>query len=326
MEPSITLIITTWNSLETLKLFWGYLKRYTTVPFNAVIVDNGSTDGTLDFLKTLNVTVITNPHNEGVVKALNQAEHLVKTRFLLSISDDVLVSPNWLEEMIALYESDSLIKTVVPIKPGTKIKHPYYEESSRSVWERIKKENMGKKPEGLIEQFCLRKPYEEFVEDIKKTNNFGEEHLECPPDFASGCCVLVETDFIRKIGGFSDTRFQIYGCEDVDRCWRIGKAGFRVVRTSRVFVHHLEGVSLFKNNLAWKELMKKNNKILIKKWKEEFWPMVRTKIQNFGTISEVVKKHWIIGWLLESLSEEEIPADLKPSVKDFLVSYEKRLS
>lgn len=326
MEPLITLVITTWNSLETLKLFWEYLKRYTKIPFNAVVVDNGSVDGTSDFLKTLDVVVIRNSHNEGVVKALNQAEHLVKTKFLLSVSDDVLVSPGWLENMIAVYESDPLIKTVVPIKPGTKIKYPYYQENSRSIWEKIKRENAGKEPKELVEQFCLGNRYEKFVTDIKRTNDFGEEYLECPPDFVSGCCVLVETDFIRTIGGFSDTRFEIYGGEDVDRCWRIGKAGFKVVRTSKVFVHHLEGVSLANNNLAWKGLMRKNNKILIEKWQDEFWSMVRTKIRNFGTISEVVKRHWVIGWLLESLSEEEVPDDLKPEIRYFLASYDKKLS
>jgi len=326
MKPEITLIVTTCNSIDILKLFWEYLEKYTYIPFKTIVVDNGSSDGTIDFLKSLNAVVIRNPVNIGVVKALNQAEKLVNTKYLLSISDDVLVTPNWLEDLIKVYESDKLIKTVAPIKPGTKIKYPYSNESSRKVWGKIKESNPGKHPSELLKMYCNGRSFEKFVNDIKTTNNFGLETLESPPEFVSGCCVLTEKDFIGSIGGFSDTRFHIYSCEDVDRCWRIGKAGYKVVRTSNVFVHHFEGVGLFNNSVEWKGLMKENNKLFIDKWKDDFWPLLRNKIDKFSTISDVVKKHWLIGWLLESLDEDNIPDDLKGIVKDYLSANELKLN
>jgi O-antigen biosynthesis protein len=325
MKPEITLIITTMNSVDILSLFWEYLQKYTTIPFKAVVVDNGSTDGTLDFLKTIDVTIIRNPENVGVVKALDQAEKLVDTKYLLSISDDILVTPSWLEDLMAVYKSDKLIKTVAPIKPGTKIKYPYSNGSSRAVWDQIKASNLDKSVSDLLEIYANGNSYEKFSEDIKKANDFDNEYLECPPEFVSGCCVLTETEYIRKIGGFSDTRFQIYGCEDVDRCWRIGKDGHKVVRTSKVYVHHIEGVGLKNNSIKWKNLTRENNKLLVEKWKDDFWSLLRNKLKESDTIANVVEKYWIIGWLLESLDSNVIPEDLKLQIQDYLKTRELRL-
>ncbi len=60
MIEDITIIVTTWNSINVLKLFWYYFLKYTKQPFKVIVVDNGSSDGTLTFLKKCNVTIIRN--------------------------------------------------------------------------------------------------------------------------------------------------------------------------------------------------------------------------------------------------------------------------
>jgi len=325
MNKDITLVVTTWDSLEMLKMFLKYLKMYTPDVYELIIVNNGSTDGTKEYLDSVKATVINNNKNLGVIAALDQADKLVKTKYLVSISDDILVTPNWLDDLIRIYESDPKIKAVAPFKPGTKIIHPYSEITSRKYWDdiQVKYPNLSKKD---LLNLYTDGDYEKFVEDIKKTNNFGNQELECPFDFVSGCCVLVEKEFIDSIGGFSDTRFNIYGCEDVDRCWRIGKAGYKVVRTSEVFVHHFEGVSLKKNKLAWKKLVKENNKLLVKKWDPYFWELLQDKISKLGSIEEVIKKHWVVQWLLESVEKAVIPAEMQEPVLEYLSSTQPKLS
>lgn len=325
MNKDITLIVTTWNSLDMLKMFLKYLKRYTPEIYELIIVNNGSTDGTKEYLKkNVDATVINNKKNLGVVVALDQVDKLVKTKYMVSISDDILVTPNWLENLVKIYESDEKIKTVAPFKPGTKIKHPYSEFTSRKYWEDIQVNNPSLSKQELLNLY-IKGDYEKFVEDIKKVNNFGNQELECPFDFVSGCCVLVEKEFIDSIGGFSDTRFHIYGCEDVDRCWRIGKEGYKVIRTSEVFVHHFEGVSLKKNKLAWKKLIKENNRLLVEKWDLYFWELLDRKIKEYDSIENVVKKHWIVQWLLESVEKDTIPAKMQKRVLEYLNSAQSKL-
>jgi len=90
MTEDVTIMVTTWNSINVLKLFWHYFLKYTKQPFKVIVVDNGSSDDTLDFLRKCNVTIIRNYENKGVVKALDQAEKLVETKYFVSISDDIL--------------------------------------------------------------------------------------------------------------------------------------------------------------------------------------------------------------------------------------------
>lgn len=323
-KPEVSIIVTTWNSLEMFKLFWEYLKRYTKTPFELIVVDNGSTDGTVEFLKNINVKTILNKKNVGVVKALDLAEKLVKTKYLVSMNDDILVSPGWLEDLIDIYESDSKIKLISPIKPGTKVKYPDTNKSTREVWDEIKASVSDAKT--MVAEFCKGSSYEELVAEIKKVNGMENEYLNCPPDFVAGCCILAETIFMKEIGGFSDTRFDLYGAEDVDRSWRVGEAGYSVVKTSKVFVHHFEGFSVKQNSLNTKRLLKKNNQRLVKKWGVKFWKNIRQLVEELGSVDAVVKKYWIVGWLIESISTQQIPLSMRDDVDKFLSSYNKNLS
>ncbi len=195
------------------------------------------------------------------------------------------------------------------------MRYPYDSKSCREVWDAAKKINPDKSPSELIDIYLNGKTIEEFDNDIRAVNNFGLEIVESPPDFVSGCYVLVETEFIKNIGGFSDTRFNLYGCEDVDRCWRIGTAGFKVARTSSVFVHHFEGMALNNNNLDWKKLLWDNNRLLIAKWSDKFWDIIRKEIASGQDILEIVRRHWIIEWLLQSVDDKVVPDDLQLAIK-----------
>lgn len=259
-----------------------------------------------------------------MVKALDQAEKLVATKYLISMNDDILVTPNWLEDLIKIYESDPKIKLLSPIKPGTKVKYPYKDASTRQVWDEIKQNTSD--PKEMLVQFRAGNNYETLIEDIKNVNGMQNEYLECPPDFVAGCCILTETDFMKEIGGFSDTRFDLYGAEDVDRSWRVGKAGYAVVKTSKVYVHHFEGFSVKQNSLNTKKFLKKNNRELVRKWRSSFWKILSQKVAELGELRAVVEKYWIIGWILESLEPEDIPVDQKDKIAEFLKDYPRKLA
>jgi len=65
-KTEVTIIVTTWNSLEMFRLCWEYLNRYTKPPFELIVVDNGSTDGTVGFLKTIKAKTILNKKGSRV--------------------------------------------------------------------------------------------------------------------------------------------------------------------------------------------------------------------------------------------------------------------
>ncbi|MGB9680805.1 MAG: glycosyltransferase family 2 protein [Minisyncoccia bacterium] len=299
MKPIITIIIRSWNSLPYLKLCLESIQKYTDIPHEMIIVDNHSTDGTRSFLRNIRCKKILNKRNLGGVVSLRQAEKEVKTDFLISLDSDVIVSPNWAGDLLKNYFSYPNIKAIGPIKPGSKFIHPYTKINSRISWENLKKSFPNADPQFLLSQYIKPKSYESFAEDFKKINNYGNVILECPPEFLSGCCIMTEREFIKKIGGLADRRYKKYGTEDADLCWRIADAGFNIMRTGNVFIHHFEGGSRERNKLEVDRILKDNNKLFLKRWRRVFYKWLKSKINGGMGIEEIKQKYWFAKILLD---------------------------
>ncbi|OQX71733.1 hypothetical protein B6D52_00465 [Candidatus Parcubacteria bacterium 4484_255] len=299
MKPIITIIIRSWNSLPYLKLCLKSIQDYTDIPYEIIIVDNNSTDGTRSFLKNIKCKKIFNKRNLGGIIPLKQAEKEIKTNFLISIDSDIVVSPNWDSDFLKIYSSYPNVRAIGPIKPGSKFIHPYTRSNSRMMWESLKKLFPNADPQFLLSHYVKPKNYEFFVEDFKKINNYGNVILECPPEFLSGCCIMVEREFIEKIGGLADRRYKKYGTEDADLCWRIAAAGFNIMRTGNVFIHHFEGGSRERNKLEVDGLLKYNNKLFLKKWRKIFYKWFKNKIKKGMSIEEIKQKYWFVKILLD---------------------------
>lgn len=105
-----TLMMVTFNRLDLTKLTLESLYKTAKREFNLVIVDNGSTDGTVQYLKSLdNITLILNGENKGIAIGRNigllEADKL-KTDYYCTIDNDVLMPDGWLEEGIGIINSN----------------------------------------------------------------------------------------------------------------------------------------------------------------------------------------------------------------------------
>lgn len=324
MNKMVTIIITTWNSLDYLKLNLESLREYTEIPHEIVIVDNGSDDGTKEYINSLNnkeIVYIRNHKNLGTIKALQIAEKFIKTRFMVLLDSDSIVSPNWLSIFLSFCESNPQVRAIGPIKPSSKLIYPYRnDKNSRQVWDEVKSNNLGKSPNELLALYCGNRSYAEFVNDFTDTNKEKDSVLTCPPEILSGCCTFLDYDFIKPLGGLTNDAFKDYGVDDADRCWRIARAGGLVIRTGKVYVHHFEGSSLKKNNLNYRPLLYKNNRVLLDLWSKEFWDFV---VKSKEPLFDLAGKYWLVRELLLSARLNQIPEKFRTeseSLKDILVS------
>ncbi len=64
----------------------------------------------------------------------------------------------------------------------------------------------------------------------------------------------------------SGKEFKQYGGEDVDMCWRLGEAGYNIIRVPNVYVHHFEHSSMTSNKRSINDMLKNSNLVLYKKW------------------------------------------------------------
>lgn len=95
----ISIITAIYNQLPMNKIFWEYLIRYTTVPFELIIIDNGSDDGSREFFQALRanypVTVIENNANYSYPHCQNQGIAIAKYDIMAFLNNDILLSQHW---------------------------------------------------------------------------------------------------------------------------------------------------------------------------------------------------------------------------------------
>ena len=103
-----SIIIPCWNQLEFTRQCITALKRHTRPPWELIVIDNGSTDGTGAYLSGVQdaaavpVTVIANTTNRGFPAAINQGLQQARGEYLVLLNNDVVVTDAWLDQLIAL--------------------------------------------------------------------------------------------------------------------------------------------------------------------------------------------------------------------------------
>jgi len=188
--------------------------------FEIIVVDNGSSDGTAEFLATRAgyITILSPGVNLGFAKANNLAARSAVGRHLVMLNNDAVPEPGWLDAMAGTANSDDNIAVV-----GAKLLYPL----DRTV-----------QHAGVVvtNDLKLKHIYEGLPENHPAVNK--------QRDFRSvtGACMLVKSDIYRCFGGL-DEGF-VNGFEDVDFCWRVNEAGLRVVyEPAAVVLHHAERTS-----------------------------------------------------------------------------------
>jgi GT2 family glycosyltransferase len=96
----IRIVIPVFNQLFYTKECLSHIEKHTHVPFELIIIDNGSTDGTSEFLRNLSVHLISNRENKGVYVAWNQGIQVSKSDQIVIMNNDILVTPHWASSLL----------------------------------------------------------------------------------------------------------------------------------------------------------------------------------------------------------------------------------
>lgn len=90
------------------RLFWEYLRKYTFHPFELIIIDNNSTDGSREFFKSVGAVVIENTVNYSYPVCQNQGIAKAKYGVLVFINNDIIVSPQWDKRLLETADANDL--------------------------------------------------------------------------------------------------------------------------------------------------------------------------------------------------------------------------
>ena len=104
----LSIITAIYNQLPMNRLYFEYLKKYTHHPYELIIIDNGSTDGSREFFEKSGAKVIKNDANYSYPHCQNQGIKEAKYDLLIFLNNDLLVSKNWDKRAIEIMQQENI--------------------------------------------------------------------------------------------------------------------------------------------------------------------------------------------------------------------------
>ena len=191
------------------------------LPYEVIVVDNGSSDDTHVFLtewshtRTLARTLRLS-ENSGFASACNEGARMARGRYIVLLNNDTLPTPGWLEKMMELAVGDAHVGIV-----GSKLLFPNGRIQHVGV-----AFDEAKNP-GHI--------YRGFPPDIRPANLSREYQA------VTAACLLIERNLYWSVGGLEEAYENSY--EDIDLCLKVRARGYRILLCGNSTVYHFESVS-----------------------------------------------------------------------------------
>lgn len=198
--PMVSVVICAYNAERTMRPCLESLRRLDYPNFEVVIVDDGSRDATADISMDFPEFRLIRQPNKGLSVARNVGMHAARGEIIAYTDSDCVVDPHWLTLMVRSMVENNFDGCGGP--------------------------NYAPHEEGWIEASCAASPGAPCHVLIAEDR---AEHL-------AGCNMVFYKAALEKIGGF-DAQFRTAG-DDVDICWRMIDAGFKIGFSPAAFVWH----------------------------------------------------------------------------------------
>ena len=229
--PKVSVIIVNYNGKTLLEKCLESLVKVNYENFEIILVDNNSTDGSIE-LVTKNypsIILLKLNSNKGFAEPNNIGAKIANGKYLLFLNNDTIVTPSFISEMVQVIENDKKIAICqsLLLKPDESV------DSSGDFIDHL----------GVV------------YNSTKKTDEIREISS------ARGASMLIRKNIFDILEGF-DEKFYV-SFEDVDLGWRTWMIGYKVILTPKSVVYHVGGQTIkskkpeiafhgFKNQLAMK--------------------------------------------------------------------------
>ena len=219
-----SVIIPCWNAVELTRVCLTQLARHTSLPYELIAIDNGSTDDTSSWLSSFQerhgapsrMRVLRNRQNLGYPAAMNQGIAAARGELILFGNNDAAPGPEWLEGMHAALAARTDVGGVSPCS------NPPRGPSARKSWSARPWYSDTRGLERFVRASLLNPGLRAFYPS------------EC---FVPGFWFLTKRVVLDRVGGF-DERYYPGGFEDWDLQWRMREAGYAIGFAGRAYAHH----------------------------------------------------------------------------------------
>ncbi len=268
-----------------------------------IVVDNNSGDDSVPMLKLHypQVKLIENSDNKGFSKAVNQAIPHCRGEYLLLLNPDAKVVGDAVSAMARYLDQNPDVGAC-----GPKVLNA----------------------DGTLQLACRRAfptPAASFYRltylshffpknpALAKYNmTFADPDQLLEVDALSGSCMMIRNQVVKKIGLLDEDIF-MFG-EDIDWCWRVKEAGFKVMYVPEAVVYHIHGASSRKRPVGTTINLHKGMEVFYRKHlAQRYWAPFNLLV--YAAIWSRAILFILINVLKSAFQEKELPPGQKPDQK-----------
>ncbi|NLC12097.1 MAG: glycosyltransferase family 2 protein [Firmicutes bacterium] len=238
IDGQVSIVMAAYNALEYSRLCLYSIFKYTPLPFELILVNNGSSDGTKEFFESVpGAHVIHNKDNLGFAKGYNQGLKASSGSHIIIINNDCIVGHNWLNNMLLCSQSQPDIGLVGP---------------------------RGNNINGCQR---MERSFANLANFFSFTSTFNKHDPEKWFEVSKlvGFCLLIKREALNSIGYF-DERYGIGTHEDIDYSIRARQAGWKLFCAGDVFIYHFSHRTFYANQLDLQSIYKQNKAFFQQKW------------------------------------------------------------
>lgn len=249
MSARTAIVILNWNGEKFLRQFLPSLVENTNSDMARIcIIDNGSTDTSMQFLAENfpQIQLVKLDRNYGFAGGYNRGLKEINAEYFMLLNSDVEVPANWIEPLVEHLDSDRTIGICGPklLDYNKRSKYEYAGAAGGYI-------------DKLGYPFCRGRVFE----SVEADNGQYDSQTDC--FWISGAALMIRSELFWKVGGFDDDFFAHQ--EEIDLCWRVQNAGYRIVCIPASYVYHVGGGALPKSNSFKTYLNFRNNLFLLLK-------------------------------------------------------------
>ena len=213
--------------------------------FEIIVVDNGSTDNSINRVKSnfQNVEIISSNSNLGYSGGCNLGATHASGKYLLFLNNDTEHSNEWIEKLVYFLDSNSKIAAVQPKILNIHNKKLFDYAGGAG---------------GFIDKFCFPfvqgRIFHTLEEDHNQYNNPSRIF------WASGAAFMIRSNIFKTLEGFDKVYFAYM--EEIDLCWRAQAMGYKIYSVPDSFVYHYGKQTIKENTIKSHYLNHRNSWIL----------------------------------------------------------------
>ncbi len=245
-NPDLSIIILNYNTKDLLiKCLTSLEKVKKEVDFETIVSDNGSTDGSVEMIKSEFplVKIIQGDQNIGFAKGNNRAKKLAEGKYVLFLNSDTVVQDGTLEKSIDYIEGEPKVGALtckIVLLNGELDKDA--RRSFPTPWVAFTHFS------GLDRVFPKSKLF------AKYWYGYLSADETCEVDVLQGAFFMVRKNILDEVGWFDEDYF--LDGEDIDLCWKIKEKGWRIVYYPKVSIQHIKGATKGKKHHSFGKVTK----------------------------------------------------------------------